>query len=293
MLLKINSFLFSKSTWVHLRIPYSLCLAPVYFFALSDIDSPDIFKSILIFIILHLFLYPASQGYNSYYDQDKKSIGGIEKPTPVKKETLKVSFLFDSFALVLSLLIGEFFFYSIFICSLASKAYSHPYVRLKKHPWISWLTVAFFQGPFIYFNIYIALKGDIWSFWNIHWVSGLSTAFLFGGAYPMTQIFQHEEDEMRGDKTLSLKLGIKGTFFFSGLSFLIGNILLFIYFREKENLNLFALFQIFLFPVIIYFLYWFILCLKDEKMANFKRCMKLNILSTLSFSSFFIFLIFR
>ena len=35
--------------------------------------------------------------------------------------------------------------------------------------------------------------------------------FSFWRAYPMTQIFQHEEDK-RGDETLSLKLGIKGTF---------------------------------------------------------------------------------
>ena len=37
----------------------------------------------------------------------------------------------------------------------------------------------------------------------------LSSLLLFG-SYPMTQIYQHEEDARRGDKTLSLKLGIQG-----------------------------------------------------------------------------------
>ena len=40
----------------------------------------------------------------------------------------------------------------------------------------------------------------------------LCTLMLLG-SYPMTQVFQHEEDAKRGDLTLSRILGIKGLFF--------------------------------------------------------------------------------
>ena len=109
----------------------------------------------------------------------------------------------------------------------------------------------------------------------------------------MTQIFQHDEDKKRGDKTLSLILGIKGTFIFSGINFIIGSALLYKYFELKEMSHLFYLFQLFLLPVIIYFLYWFFLCFRDKKKADYKNCMRLNILSALSFSLFFIFVQFN
>jgi 1,4-dihydroxy-2-naphthoate octaprenyltransferase len=44
----------------------------------------------------------------------------------------------------------------------------------------------------------------------------LSTCLLLG-SYPMTQIYQHEEDARRGDKTFSLLLGIKETFIFTAV----------------------------------------------------------------------------
>ena len=293
MLSKFNPLLFSKSTWVHLRIPYSLCLAPVTFFAFAALESFDLWKGLLVFIILHFFLYPASQAYNSFYDQDKKSIGGIKTPPPAKKEVLLASFAFDFFALLLSLFVGKLLFFSLLLCSLISKAYSHPLIRLKRRPWLSWMTVAFFQGPFIFFCVFMSLNQNRINFLDTHWSSALSTFFLFGGAYPMTQIFQHDEDKKRGDITLSLILGVKGTFIFSGISFVVGSALLYKYFEMKGVSNLFYFFQLFLSPVIIYFLYWFNLCLGDKKQADFKKCMRLNILSALLFSLFFIFVQFN
>ncbi|MBG08566.1 MAG: ubiquinone biosynthesis protein UbiA [Halobacteriovoraceae bacterium] len=283
--------LLSKSTWIHLRIPYSLCLSPVFFFACSELNSNDNHgKLFLIFIILHLFLYPASQAYNSYYDNDSQSIGGIEKPPKITREVLLTSYFFDFLAISLSLFfIGHLFFMAILTCSLLSKAYSHPKIRLKKRPLLSWLTVSIFQGPFIYLAIFLSFSPS----WTIalkqQLAAALSTAFLFGGAYPMTQIFQHKEDQERGDETLSLKLGIKGTFIFSAINFLIGVLLLFYYQFNNQNFQTFYIFPLFMLPTLIYFSYWFYLCLKNELEANFINCMRLNIISTLCFSSFFIF----
>ena len=40
----------------------------------------DIANAALIFVILHILVYPASNGYNSYMDRDEGSIGGLKNP---------------------------------------------------------------------------------------------------------------------------------------------------------------------------------------------------------------------
>ena len=53
------------STLRLLRLPFSFFLMPVYWFALSQVVEKDWTRAILIFVILHLLVYPASNGYNS------------------------------------------------------------------------------------------------------------------------------------------------------------------------------------------------------------------------------------
>jgi 4-hydroxybenzoate polyprenyltransferase len=134
--------MFSRSTWQHLRIPFSYYLLPVYLFSLSV--SPNINGSRLfwVFFIVHFLLYPASNGYNSYFDKDEKSIGGVKNPLPVSKGLYYMSLLFDMAAVVLGfVMINLTFAIMLFVYGLISKAYSHPLIRLKKYPLAGWLIV--------------------------------------------------------------------------------------------------------------------------------------------------------
>src|SRR5690242_2245299 len=125
----------SISSWLHLRIPFSYFLLPVYLFALAISPNPTNHSVLWSFLIIHLLLYPASNGYNSYFDKDEKSIGGLKNPPPVNKGLYALSLLFDLVALVLAgQLINLTFAIMLLIYGLASKAYSHPAVRLKKYP---------------------------------------------------------------------------------------------------------------------------------------------------------------
>lgn len=60
-----------KATWLHLRIPFSLFLMPVFLFATSQAESINFREWFLAFVAIHLFLYPASNAYNSYFDRDE------------------------------------------------------------------------------------------------------------------------------------------------------------------------------------------------------------------------------
>lgn len=252
-----------KSTIQHLRFPFSVFLLPVYLFALSQVVEVSLFKAIFTFFILHVLVYPASNGYNSYFDKDEGSIGGVKHPLPVSKELYYVSIIMDSIAIILSFILGTTFTVLILLYGLASKAYSHPKIRLKKYPILGWLTVFVFQGFVTYIMVLAGLGVDVIQ--EIESVKVILPAvlcsILLGGAYPMTQIYQHEEDKKRGDITLSIKLGIKGTFYFTAFWFLLANIGFYFLLTPLQ----FIVFQGIMIFVLGYFLYWFSLVCRNEK----------------------------
>ena len=280
-----------KSTWLHLRIPFSFYLLPVYLFALGVAEEVHIIPALGVFVALHLLLYPASNGYNSYFDRDEESIGGLEKPPPVSRQLLLTANVLDLLALFIGWwLAGPLFAFMAALYSLVSRAYSHPAVRLKKYPFISWWVAGFFQGFFTFSMAYIGMTGSsLNQFWKTETVlAACLTTLLLWGSYPMTQIYQHQEDAKRGDHTLSLLLGVRGTFFFTTAAFSIANVAFWIFFMEFYSLRTGLAFQLFLLPVLTYFLAWLRLVLKNEAAVSFKRAMRLNTLSALSLNLFFI-----
>jgi len=280
-----------KSTLLHLRIPFSFFLLPVFLLACAVGEIRDPENLILSFIILHLLVYPASNGYNSYFDKDEDSIGGLKNPPKVSKELYWVSLAFDIVGLLLSLLISLEFTVMILVYGLISKAYSHPSIRLKKYPIIGWLAAGIFQGYFTFLLSYVALKDiSIWETLDsrIQIPAILSTLLLLG-SYPMTQVYQHKEDGKRGDLTMSRLLGIRGTFHFTAVAFTIATGGFIYYFLEYFTLHEAILFPIFLSPVLFYFGLWYLRVRRDAEMANFQSTMRLNFISALMLNGFFIY----
>src|SRR5688572_18110570 len=113
------------STIQLLRFPFSFFLMPVYWFALSQVAEINVQHAILIFIILHLLVYPASNGYNSFMDRDTESIGGIKNPQQPTRQLYYFTLLLDGTSLILSLLISPYFFGGILLFIAASRAYSY------------------------------------------------------------------------------------------------------------------------------------------------------------------------
>ncbi len=283
--------MFKWSNWLHLRIPFSFYLMPVFFFALALTPNLDPKRLLLVFIALHLFLYPSSNGYNSYFDKDEKSIGGLRVPPKVTVGLYYLSLLFFVLSLLLGLMINWQFVSMLFIYGLVSMAYSHPSVRLKKHAYGSWIIAGFFQGCFTFCMAYAGLSDFGWDvFYKSHVViPGLLTSLMLWGSYPLTQVYQHEEDAKRGDRTLSLKLGIKGTFSFSAIWFLVAGFSFAWYFTSRGQVDVFYFFLLAMLPVVLYFSIWFTFISKDaERYANYTWTMWMNRISSLALNAFFV-----
>ena len=287
--------MFSLSTWLHLRIPFSFFLMPVYLFALAI--SPNFGEHTILwsFLIIHLLLYPASNGYNSYFDKDEKSIGGLKSPPPVTKGLYYVSLLFDLTAIVLGwLMISPLFSVMLFIYGLVSKAYSHPSIRLKKHAIAGWLVTGLFQGFFTFLMCYVAINN--FGVENLLkekvLIPATLTSIMLWGNYPMTQIYQHEEDTKHGDRTLSIMLGIRGTFFFVQAVFGMAAIGFILYFNSFYSHHFSLAFLIALAPVLLFFSTWFYTVWRDETKANYSNTMRLNFISAICLNAFFIYFFF-
>ncbi|MEO5911301.1 MAG: UbiA family prenyltransferase [Pelobium sp.] len=269
----------SRSVLLHLRLPFSLLLLPVYLFALSRSANFNNLHALVVFIVLHLLIYPASNGYNSYFDQDEGSIALIKNPPKADITLYYTSISLEWFGVLLAFFVGWQFSLGVIVYNFLSKAYSHPSVRLKKFPIISFLTVFIFQGGFIYLLCLYAFKNFDFGFTLADYLASLICSCLIGATYPLTQVYQHEEDSKRGDKTLSLLLGIKGSFVFSGLLFTASIFLMFLFWNQQQQLNNFWVFLVMILPATAFFLWWFVKVLKDTKQANFTNMMRMTIIS--------------
>ncbi|MEO5781811.1 MAG: UbiA family prenyltransferase [Ginsengibacter sp.] len=267
-----------RSTLQLLRFHFSFFLMPVYWFAISQVNKINWRDAIIIFLILHVLVYPSSNGYNSYMDRDTGSIGGIKNPLQPTRQLFYVSVIMDVAAIALSFLITPFFAFGILLYILASRAYSYRKIRLKKYPVIGYLTVIIFQGALTFFLVSYGSESNHSSYVSV--IGIIAAGLLVGGSYPLTQIYQHEDDLKDGVQTISYKLGYKGTFIFTGIVYALAFGMLGLLFFLNNKVSHFIVLQIFMMPVLVYFFIWFRKVLKNTKEANFKNTMRMNLLAS-------------
>lgn len=278
-----------SAAWRLLRIPFSLYLMPIFWFALSASPEITFWKAALVFVILHLLVYPASNGYNSYYDRDEGSIGGLKNPPQVTESLYWLVVQFDVAAVLVSLFLSWLFALMVLLYLLVSKAYSYKGIRLKKYPILSTVVVVLFQGAFTFLMVQegIGLPKEI-MFSNQNLLLALVSTLFLCGSYPLTQVYQHHEDARRGDQTISRQLGLLGTFLFSGFFMLIGTGVLLYTYWLRDEMSFAYIFLAGTLPVLLVFNRWVWHVRKDPAAANFENTMRMNQVSSLSLSFAFL-----
>lgn len=270
-----------RSTIQLLRFHFSFFLLPVYLFALGQVVNVNWGRALLIFFILHVLVYPASNGYNSYMDRDETSIGGIKNPLQPTRQLFMVTVIMDIVAIALGFLVSPWFALGITCYILASRAYSYRGIRLKKYPIVGYLTVIIVQGAVTFWLVYygsqepleLQLKGNI--------IRGMvASALLIGGFYPLTQIYQHDADARDGVRSISSLLGYRGTFFFTAIVYSVAFMLLaFHFFLQLEAVKFFVLATCMM-PILVYFFVWARQVWKNTAAADFAHTMRMNLLAS-------------
>ena len=194
---------------LHLRLTFNYVLAPLFVWgSFASGVVPD-WKLWLGLAAFHVFLYGGTNMFNSYYDRDEGPIGGLERPPPVHRGLLFGSLALKMIGLGLAFFVGVAFVVCYLLFMLYSVSYSHPAIRIKRRPVASALTVFVGQGIVGFAAGWFATGGTVEALAEpTALVAGLGGSLFVSAIYPLTQIYQLEEDRRRSDMTLARWLGL-------------------------------------------------------------------------------------
>lgn len=178
--------------------------------------------------------------FNSAFDRDTGPIAFLADPPAPPPWLGKAALVLMMTGVLLAwLVVGDAFALVVGICVLLSVAYSHPWPRLKKRPGLDLLVnmlgygagttlAGILAGQAAYFGAsgnacqaggwrtvsWPGLSGSLANQFHLAWAQGplgfvVGFGLLFGSLYPLTQIYQIQADQQRGDNTLCTRLGVR------------------------------------------------------------------------------------
>lgn len=225
-----------RALLIHLRLPFHLVLAPLFLWGVFLSGNTPTRTTLLGFVIFHAFGYGGGTAFNSCYDRDTGPIGGVRRPPPVPTGLLPFSLGVLLAGLGLAWLVSRQF--AALYAAMAALAilYSHPAARLKGKPWPALATVAIGQGFGGFLGGWLATGASLAAITTPTGIGGLlSAATITMGFYPLTQVYQIEEDRRRGDRTPAVAWGPGAAFALAACCLLASAPLLFTALRARAT----------------------------------------------------------
>jgi lycopene elongase/hydratase (dihydrobisanhydrobacterioruberin-forming) len=143
---------------------------------------------------------------NSAFDRDEGDVAYLHQPPPPPAHLAAFGFSLMLAGLAGSLLLPVGYRLAYAFCLVLSVLYSVPPFRLKAVPGIDWVINMLGFGTLTPYAGWAATGLPLTSAGRLLLLGFLP---LFAALYPLTQIYQDEEDARRGDRTLARALGIK------------------------------------------------------------------------------------
>ncbi len=165
-------------------------------------------------------------------------------------------------------------------------AYSHPRTRWKAHPLGGLATVGIGQGILASLGGWTAANADLLAVDALSWLGMVAASAITVGFYPLTQIYQVEEDLARGDRTFAAWAGPRGSFLYALAVMSLGALaLIFVIWLRLGPLNA-LLVSIFYGGLLAVIIHWSLTYDASQIIANFRRVMRIYMLTSLGFIGF-------
>jgi len=142
---------------------------------------------------------------NSAFDHDDGDIGYLDAPPPVPRRLARVSIALMAAGQLIAFALPTGFWIAYAVCFAMSVAYSVPPLRLKSVAGADWAINIVGVGVLTPYAGWAASGMPMRS--EGLWILG-GFGLLFGALYPLTQLYQFDDDASRGDVTLARRLGI-------------------------------------------------------------------------------------
>jgi 4-hydroxybenzoate polyprenyltransferase len=281
-----SRFAIARTLLIHLRLNFQILLAPIFLWGYFLAGGSFNFRFWIAFVAFHLCLYGGTTAFNSYYDRDEGPIGGLEKPPPVVAALLPFSLIVQGIGAVMAALVNLPFLIIYVIIFAMGFAYSHPRMRWKARPLGGLATVAIGQGVLASLGGWVAANPDLAAVETIHWLGLLAVSAVTVGFYPLTQIYQIDEDLQRGDLTFAAWVGPRGSFIYAiGVLSTAAIMLIWVIFYLLGPLNALVV-GIFYGGLLAVILHWALRYDERAILANFRRVMRIYQLTSLGFIGF-------
>ena len=169
-------------------------------------SGEQIGTALLALVIWVVFLNGGTLAINSVFDRDEGDIGYLNAPPPLPRYLLHFSIALLAGGQLLALTLPVGFQIAYAICFVLSVLYSVPPFRFKAVAGVDWVINMWGFGTLTPYAAWAA-TGRPLDF--AHGLVLLAFCPLFAGLYPLTQLYQFDEDRRRGDRTLALILGMR------------------------------------------------------------------------------------
>jgi len=166
---------------------------------------PQAIGALVVWVV---FLNGGTLAINSVFDKDEGDIGYLRAPPPPPRHLLGFSAALLAGGQLLSVALPPAFRIDYAICLVLSILYSVPPFRFKAVAGVDWVINMWGFGTLTPFAAWAATGRPLDL---AHGLVLLGFCPLFAGLYPLTQLYQMEEDRRRGDRTLALMLGMRAS----------------------------------------------------------------------------------
>ena len=175
-------------------------------------------SAVLALVIWVVFLNGGTLAINSVFDRDEGDIGYLNAPPPLPRYLLHFSVALLVAGQLLALQLPAGFQIAYAICFILSVLYSVPPFRFKAVAGVDWVINMWGFGTLTPYAAWAATGRPLALG---HALVLLAFCPLFAALYPLTQLYQFDEDRRRGDRTLALILGMRSSLIVAVLSTLL------------------------------------------------------------------------